>query len=55
MVLVCDRCAKQGHETITEKLVDGSLHAMNFRERELEEVVEQRMHAFCANTLREFG
>ncbi len=45
--------AEQRHEAIAQELVDGSLQAMDFRKRELEECVEQLVHGFRAKTLGE--
>jgi hypothetical protein len=53
VVLVRDGRSEQGHEAIAEELVHGSLQAMDFRERQLEERVEQAVHGLRAKTLRE--
>jgi hypothetical protein len=49
------RSAKQRHETVTQKLIDGSLIAMNLAQRQLKKAVQQEMHIFRANLPCQWG
>jgi hypothetical protein len=46
---------EQRHESIAQKLIDGAFVAMNFRERQLEEAVEQHVHCIGAYPSGELG
>src|SRR5262249_20140236 len=44
VVLIGNGGAKQGHKTVTEKLIDGALIAVHLVQGELKEAVEERVH-----------
>ena len=51
MVLECNRCTEQRHETVPQELVDRSFVAMHLFQREIEQGVQHVMHALGTETL----
>ena len=55
MILVRQRCAEQRHEAVAEKLVDRAFEAMDLAQRELEKLIQQRVHRIRAHALHQLG
>ena len=52
---MCHWRTEQGHESVTQELVDGAFHTMDFRQCELEDLVEQFVHRVGTQTLCEIS
>src|SRR6516164_6551606 len=52
MILVTDGCSKERHEAITQELIDGPLIAMYLVECYLKKAIEERVHGFRSDALR---
>ena len=55
MVLVRQRRAEQGHETIAQELIDGAFDAMNFRHCQREQGIQDVVHLLGPRLPSQFG